>query len=73
VRSTPSELAEMSVAFAKLAADGFRGSDEWRMQNESAFSILELGMGERGRLTFGLPTAPLNPLFAKRHAGWFLE
>ena len=73
VRSTPSELAEMSVAFAKLAADGFKGSDEWRMQNESAFSILELGMGERGRLTFGLPTAPLNPLFAKRHAGWFLE
>ena len=73
VRSTPSELAEMSVAFAKLAADGFRGSDEWRMQNESAFSILESGMGERGRLTFGLPTAPLNPLFAKRHAGWFLE
>ena len=73
VRSTPSELAEMSVAFAKLVADGFRGSDEWRMQNESAFSILELGMGERGRLTFGLPTAPLNPLFAKRHAGWFLE
>ena len=73
VRSTSSELAEMSVAFAKLAADGFKGSDEWRMQNESAFSILELGMGERGRLTFGLPTAPLNPLFAKHHAGWFLE
>lgn len=73
VRSTPSELAEMSVAFAMFASNGFRGSDEWRMQNEKAFSILESGMGERGRLTFGLPTAPLNPLFATRHSEWFLE
>ena len=73
LRSTPSELSEMSVAFAKLVADDFRGSDEWQIQNENAFSILDLGMGERGRLTFGQPTAPLNPLFAKRHAEWFLE
>ena len=73
LRSTPSELSEMSVAFAKLVADDFRGSDEWQIQNENAFSILDLGMGERGRLTFGQPTAPLNTLFAKRHAEWFLE
>jgi putative glycosyltransferase (TIGR04372 family) len=73
VRSTPNELAEMSIAFAKLVSDDFVGTNEWNAQNEKAFSILDLGMGERGRLTFGLTTAPLNPLFAKRHAGWFLE
>ena len=73
VRSTPSELAEMSVAFAKLVADDFQGGDDWQTQNRAAFSILDLGMGKRGRMTFGLPTAPLNPLFAKLHAGWFLE
>jgi hypothetical protein len=63
----------MSIAFAKLVSDDFVGTNEWNAQNEKAFSILDLGMGERGRLTFGLTTAPLNPLFAKRHAGWFLE
>ena len=73
VRSTPNELAEMSIAFAKLVSDNFVGTNEWAAQNEKAFSILDLGMGERGRLTFGLTTAPLNPLFAKRHAEWFLE
>jgi putative glycosyltransferase (TIGR04372 family) len=73
VRSTPNELAEMSIAFAKLVSDDFVGTNEWNAQNEKAFSILDLGMGERGRLTFGLTTSPLNPLFAKRHAEWFLE
>jgi putative glycosyltransferase (TIGR04372 family) len=73
VRSTPRELAEMCVAFAKHLQAGSTGSEEWNSANRRVHQILELGMGERGRLVFGKPTAPLNPLFATRHAEWFLE
>jgi len=73
VRSTPHELAEMCVAFAKHLQAGATGSEEWNSENRRVHQILELGMGERGRLVFGMPTAPLNPLFATRHSEWFLE
>ena len=73
VRSSPHELAEMCVAFAEHLLSDSRGLTDWNLTNQRVHQILELGMGERGKLVFGLPTAPLNPLFAIRHGSWFLD
>jgi putative glycosyltransferase (TIGR04372 family) len=73
VRSSPHELAEMCVAFAEHLQAGSKGTENWNFENRRVHQILEMEMGEQGRLVYGLPTAPLNPLFAARNADWFLE
>lgn len=72
VRSSPHELAEMCVAFAEHLQAGSIGTENWNFENRRVHQILEMEMGEQGRLVYGSPTAPLNPLFAARNADWFL-
>jgi putative glycosyltransferase (TIGR04372 family) len=71
-RSSAQEIATMALAFAIQVVDG--DLDSWResVMNRQVREILSVGMGERGRETFGEPTAFVNAAFLNSNTDWFL-